>query len=325
MDIINHAEHSSEGEMSVVALGSKQKGTEPTVDFRGSAGLELDLLRTLVAIADTGSFNRAARAVFRTPSAVSMQMKKLEEQVGQPLFAKNGRTVALTPDGEALLGYARRILKLADEALLRFRAPEIRGTIRLGAPDDYAGQFLPDILARFAASHPNVEVDVVCQSSYDLGGYLQDNAIDVALVTAGHGQISGGTTVHREELAWIGLKHGCAHEKDPIPLAVSHLGCCWRRQALDSLDRAGIAHRIAYTSKHYVGQLAAVMAGLAIAPFPKSSATGDLKILGEESGLPPIGRYEIELHRSPSAKGALFDALISHIESNFRGYDVAAA
>ncbi len=311
--------------MAVVALDPKQKRSEPAPDFRIGAGLELDLLRTLVAIADTGSFNRAARAVYRTPSAVSMQMKKLEEQVGQPLFARNGRSVVLTPDGEALLGYARRILKLADEALLRFRAPEIQGTIRLGAPDDYASQFLPDILARFAASHPNVEVDVVCQSSHDLLEYLQDSKLDVALISSGHGQANGGITVYREDLAWVGLKHGCAHEKDPVPLAVSHVGCCWRRQALDALDRAGIAHRIAYTSKHYVGQLAAVMSGLAIAPFPRSSVTGDLKILGEEHRLPPIGRYEIELHRSPAAKGTLFDALASHIENNFRGYDVAAA
>jgi DNA-binding transcriptional LysR family regulator len=315
--------------MSVIALDLKQNGRQNTQDFlpnyRGGAGLELDLLRTLAAIADTGSFNRAARVVFRTPSAVSMQMKKLEEQVGQPLFAKNGRSVVLTPDGEALLGYARRILKLADEALLRFRAPEIQGTIRLGAPDDYASQFLPDILARFAASHPNVEVDVVCQSSNDLLEFLHDSKLDVALISSGHGQASGGVTVYREDLAWVGLKHGCAQEKDPIPLAVSHLGCCWRRQALDALDRAGIAHRIAYTSKHYVGQLAAVMSGLAIAPFPRSSVTGDLKALGEEHGLPPIGRYEIELHRSPAAKGPLFDALVSHIENNFRGYDVAAA
>jgi DNA-binding transcriptional LysR family regulator len=311
--------------MSVVALKSKSEQAAPVPDVRVGAGLELDLLRTLVAIADTGSFNRAARTVFRTPSAVSMQMKKLEEQVGQALFAKNGRSVVLTPDGEALLSYARRILKLADEALLRFRAPEIRGTIRLGAPDDYASLFLPDILSRFAASHPNVEIDVVCQSSSELVTLLEDNSLDVALISAGHGQGSGGVTVYREDLGWVGLKHGCAHEKSPIPLAVSHVGCCWRRQALNALDRSGVPYRIAYTSKHYVGQLAAVMAGLAIAPFPRSSITGELKMLGEVSGLPPIGRYEVELHRSPAAKGSLFDALANHIENNFRGYDAKAA
>src|ERR1044072_7106541 len=98
--------------MSVVALNSSPQSSAVSPEIRGGAGLELDLLRTLVAIADTGSFNRAARAVFRTPSAVSMQMKKLEEQIGRALFAKDGRSVALTPDGEVLVGYARRILKL---------------------------------------------------------------------------------------------------------------------------------------------------------------------------------------------------------------------
>src|ERR671916_535781 len=150
--------------MSVVAINAVPGEPETSIEFRSATGLDVDLLRTLVAIADTGSFNRAARAVFRTPSAVSMQMKKLEEQVGRPLFAKDGRSVILTPDGEALVGYGRRILKLTQEALQRFRAPEIEGTIRLGTPDDYAGRFLPDILARFAASHPQVEVDVTCQS-----------------------------------------------------------------------------------------------------------------------------------------------------------------
>jgi DNA-binding transcriptional LysR family regulator len=310
--------------MSVVELNAKSQDTDLPTEFRSTAGLELDLLRTLVAIADTGSFNRAAKAVFRTPSAVSMQMKKLEEQVSRPLFAKDGRSVILTPDGEALVGYGRRILKLADEAMQRFRAPQIQGTIRLGAPDDYAGQFLPDILARFAASHPDVQVDVFCQSSMDLLKLLDTNAVDIALVSSGHGQLSG-MTVHREPLVWAALRHGCAHEKSPLPLAVSHVGCCWRRQALNALDRQAIPYRLTYTSKHFLGQLAAVMGGLAIAPLPLSSVKGDLKVVDEEANLPPIGHYEIELRRSPAATGPLFDALENHIVSNFRSYDVQAA
>jgi DNA-binding transcriptional LysR family regulator len=311
--------------MSVVALNSNPQESEGSPDFRGGAGLELDLLRTLVAIADTGSFNRAARAVFRTPSAVSMQMKKLEEQVARPLFAKDGRSVILTPDGESLVGYGRRILKLADEAMQRFRAPEIEGTIRLGIPDDYAGHFLPDILARFAASHPNVEVDVFCQSSRELLAHLDDNAIDIALVTSGSGQQTAGMTLYRGQLVWVGLRHGCAHERNPLPLAVSHLGCCWRKQALSSLDRAGISYRIAYSSKHYLGQFAAVMGGLAIAPLPSSIVKGDLKVFGEEAGLPAIGHFELEMRRASTSTGPLFEALASHIVNNFRGNDAVAA
>lgn len=310
--------------MSVVAMNRELADEEAGVEFRGGPGLDLDLLRTLVAIADTGSFNRAARAVYRTPSAVSMQMKKLEDQVGRPLFAKDGRSVVLTPDGEALVGYGRRILKLAQEALQRFRAPEIEGTIRLGTPDDYAGRFLPEILARFAASHPTIEVDVSCLPSSDLLRKLEDGSMDVALVSSGHGQ-PRGTVVHREQLVWAGLRNGCAHEARPLRLALSHVGCCWRRMALDSLDRAGVSYRVAYSSRHYLGQLAAMMAGQALAPLPRSTVQGDLKILGEEVGLPPIGQFGIELHRAPAATGPLFDALSNHIETNFRGYEAAAA
>jgi len=310
--------------MSVIAMNPIPGEGEGGIEFRSATGLDFDLLRTLVAIADTGSFNRAARAVFRTPSAVSMQMKKLEDQVGRPLFAKDGRSVSLTPDGEALVGYGRRILKLAEEALSRFKAPEIQGTIRLGTPDDYAVRFLPEILARFAASHPNVEVDVFCMGSRDLLYHLDDGTIDVALVSAGMAPNSA-MVVHREPLVWAGLRHGCAHERTPLPLAVSHVGCCWRRMAIDALDRAGIPHRTAYSSRHYLGQLAAMLAGLAIAPLPRSVVQGDLKVIGEEAGLPQIGYCELELRRSPTANGALFDALATHIENNFRGYDAAVA
>lgn len=309
--------------MSVASLRA-DPDDEVVVDFRANSGLDVDLLRTLVAIADTGSFNRAARAVFRTPSAVSMQMKKLEEQIGRPLFAKDGRSVVLTPDGETLVGYGRRIVKLTQEALQRFRAPDIEGTIRLGTPDDYAGRFLPDILARFAASHPNVEVDVSCLPTHDLIEKLDANQIDVALVSSGHGQ-SSGTIVHREQLVWAGLRHGCAHEARPVRLALSHLGCCWRRMALEALDRAGIQYRIAYSSRHYLGQLAPLMAGLALAPLPLSTVTGDLKVFGEDAGLPPIGSLGIELRRAPGATGPLYDALADHIQTNFRGYQAAAA
>jgi DNA-binding transcriptional LysR family regulator len=325
--MISVVEHWAESAMSVVAWTKEPQTEENTAEFRGSAGLDVDLLRTLVAIADTGSFNRAARAVFRTPSAVSMQMKKLEEQVGRPLFAKDGRSVILTPDGEALVSYGRRILKLAEEALARFRAPQVAGTVRLGAPDDFATRFVPDILARFAASYPHVEVDVAVLASRDLAAMLETGELDVALLSSGsaNSPINPVSVVHRERLVWAGLRHGCAHERRPLPLALSNVGCAWRTMALEALDRAGIQYRVAYTSRHYIGQLAPVLAGLAVAPFPSMVVTQDLKVVGEEAGLPALGHYEVELRRSPMAGGPLVDAIAEHIENNFRGYDAAAA
>jgi DNA-binding transcriptional LysR family regulator len=124
---------------------------------------------------------------------------------------------------------------------------------------------------------------------------------------------------------WAGLRHGCAHEAKPLPLALSHVGCCWRRQALDALDRAGIPYRVAYSSRHYMGQLAPLLAGLALAPLPRATVTGDLKIFGEETGLPAIGTFGIELRRAPGATGPLFDILADHIEGNFRASEAAVA
>lgn len=284
----------------------------------GSAMLEIDLLKTFAAIARTGSFSRAAQAVHRTPSAVSMQMKRLEEIVGRPLFAKDGRNVVFTEAGDELLGYARRILRLNEEALARFRCADTAGMVRLGTPDDYATRFLPKILARFAASHPFVQVDVDCRPSTELVGRLEAGQIDIALVSAGLGchVSSVGTIVHREKLVWAGVRYGEAHERRPLPLAVSGTSCAWRIRALDALDAIGIPYRVAYSSQHYVGQMAAVLADLAVAPLPASVIDGDLVPI-DERVLPAIGHYEIQMMRSPRATGAAVEALAGHIVASF--------
>ena len=147
-------------------LGVKRWKAEPLP--RGAATLDLETLRTFLAIVDTGNFQRAARAVFRTPSAVSLQMKKLEEQIQKPLFLKNGRTVTLTPEGEVLSSYARRLLALADETVFRFRAPGQKHHIAIGITNDYAIQLLPDIIARLAISHSDIDLELVCMSSAEL-------------------------------------------------------------------------------------------------------------------------------------------------------------
>ncbi|MDK9697245.1 MAG: LysR substrate-binding domain-containing protein [Siculibacillus sp.] len=285
----------------------------------GSAVLEIDLLRTLLAVHQTGSFSRAAQSVFRTPSAVSMQMKRLEEIVGRPIFAKDGRGVALTPAGDDLIGYARRIMQLNDEALARFRCADTRGVVRLGTPDDYATKFLPSILARFAASHPHVQVDVVCQPSRNLVRLLEEGEVDLALVSVGLGcGIPGtGTIVHRERLVWAGARWGEAHLKRPLPLAVSGTTCTWRSLAMARLDREAIPYRVAYSSQHYVGQVAAVLADLAVAPLPRSVISGELVPIDEKL-LPAIGHYEIQLMTAARATGAAMEALSGHIVQSFQ-------
>ncbi|HXH02427.1 MAG TPA: LysR substrate-binding domain-containing protein, partial [Candidatus Competibacteraceae bacterium] len=225
-------------------------------------GIEHDLLRTFVAIADQGGFTRAAEAVNRTQSAVSMQMKRLEEDIVQrPLFERDGRGVRLTGEGELLLGYARRILRLHDEALGVLRQPDMVGTVRIGIPDDYVMPFLPNILTRFTRAYPLVQVEVLCQPSEQL--LRGDQQLDLFIATFRPGQ-ERGVLLRREPTVWATAENGCAQVRDPLPLALFMEGCFFREWALRALEAEGRAYRIAYTSPSITTLLAAVSAGLAV-------------------------------------------------------------
>src|SRR5882757_647036 len=145
--------------------------------------LDLDVLRTFVAIAETGSFTTAANAVYRTPSAVSMQIKKLEDILGRSVFSRDARSVSLTTDGEMLLGYARRMLAINREAVSKFIVPDIVGVVRLGSPDDYGERLLPYVLKRFAHSHPSIAVDVIIDQSSNLRRRMDERTLDITLIT----------------------------------------------------------------------------------------------------------------------------------------------
>jgi DNA-binding transcriptional LysR family regulator len=281
--------------------------------------LENDVLRTFVAIAETGSFAKAAKSVFRTPSAVSMQIRKLEDTLERAVFVREGRSVRLTPEGEALLGYARRMLRLSDEAVGLFRKPEIEGTVCIGTPDDFGTRFLPNILSRFARTHPAVDVDVTLAMSNELIEKLDDGELGLTLVTSafGPGALSRGQVVYTEPLVWAGLECGCAYEQRPLPLALAPHACAWRNTALTALDHAGIPHRIAYSSPHAAGQLAAVYADLAIAPLPESLIEAPMQRLDERHGLPPLGEYHIVLAKAVNP-GPCTEALARHVVESFR-------
>src|SRR5271165_4345723 len=203
-------------------------------------GLDPDLLRAFVLIADGGSFTRAASLVGRTQSAVSMQVKRLEEALGQPVLARRkGGGVELTPHGEYLLARAREILALNDEVMATFRAPVIAGTVRLGTPDDYALRYLPPILKRFAETHPAVDVEVTCEPSEILIRRLQDGELDLTICTDGNAPTGWPSkTLWRGPLMWITSARHSAHRQDPVRLALAQPHCCWRRAAIDALEQA---------------------------------------------------------------------------------------
>jgi DNA-binding transcriptional LysR family regulator len=270
--------------------------------------IETDLLATFVAIADAGGFTEAAARIGRTQSAVSMQMRRLEERLGGPLFLRAGRGVILSPRGEQLLPHARRLLRANREVVAAFSAGALDGRLRLGAPDDYASTFLPPVLARLALTHPRVEVDMLCATSADLIAAIAAGGLDLAIVTAGSGE-RDATLLRREPLVWVGHPGHPAHERDPLPLAVFHPGCLFRRAALDALGGAGRASRIAYTSLSDAGVVAAVRAGLAVGVLARSTVPEGLVVLGPAAGLPPLPEVGIAMVRAPSPATALRTAL----------------
>lgn len=280
------------------------------------APLEADLLQTFVAIAEAGTFTDAAHRLNRTQSAVSMQIKRLEEQLTRPVFIREGRTVRLSRDGEILLGHARRILRAHQEALAEFVETDLRGTVSLGIIDEYAVAFLPGFLSRFAETHPLVHVEVVCDTSINLIPRVAAGGLDFAVITHGHGN-DGGTVLMREPVVWVGSAYHCAHERDPVPLALFHEGCRFRRWAIEALARNNRGYRLAYTSVSLAGILAAINGGLAIGALPRSNVTPGLRMLTERDGFPPLPEYEMALLRSDNATAPVHDHLERHIIEDF--------
>jgi DNA-binding transcriptional LysR family regulator len=279
--------------------------------------LELDVLRTFVAIAETGSFTGAASAVFRTPSAVSMQIKKLEDILGRAVFSRDARSVSLTPDGEMLLGYARRLLAVNREAVAKFIMPDISGVVRLGSPDDYGERVLPPVLKRFAQSHPSVAVDVVIDVSGNLRRRMEERQLDIMLFNHSPKlHIDGAETLFVEPLVWAGARAGSAHLRDPLPISVWEEGCAWRAGALEALGKGGRNFRVAYMSAHTAVQRAAVLSDLAVAPLPRSFHGEDLVELGDQDGLPQLGSYAIGMVVA-SDPSAPVQAAAEHIRATF--------
>jgi DNA-binding transcriptional LysR family regulator len=280
-----------------------------------SVVLDIDQLKTFVAIVDTGSFTRAAEIVHKTQSAVSMQMKRLEERVGKPIFARDGRASKLTEDGERLLDYARRILRLNVECLATFSDAELAGRVRLGVPDDYADRYLPEILARFSRSNPKVEVTVVCEPTPMLVERIHANDLDLAIIT--HVENRGPAEIIREErLLWVTSHRHAAQDEIPVPLALGRPTCNWRQAATERLDLVGRPYRILYASWNSNAVGAAVMAGLAVSVLPESAIRTGMRILGPQDGFPSLPSCKIGLMRNRHDFPALGDALAGHIVSS---------
>jgi DNA-binding transcriptional LysR family regulator len=282
--------------------------------------LDPELLRAFQLIAEGESFTRAADRLGRTQSAISMQIKRLEEILGHTVLSRGrGGGITLTPHGRYLLTRAREILALNDEVIATFRVPTISGTVRLGTPDDYALSHIPGVLRRFAETHPAVQVDVLCSSSSDLVEKLKAGDLDLTLVSEGS-EPRGWPSVPlwRGPLTWITATRYAPHRQDPLPLALAHEACGWRAAAEQALRTAGIRYRIAYLSGTQIGTHAPVLAGLAVTISALTVLPEGVRPMRPDEGLPSLPDFSILMLQGRMAAQPVTDALAGHIQAHFR-------
>jgi len=283
--------------------------------------LDPDLLRTFTAIVDTGGFTAAGEAIHKTQSAVSLQMRKLEDAVGRPLFEKSGRGVRLTADGERLLPHARRILTAEREALAAFAEPDAEGRVAIGAPDDYATHVMPRLLPRFRQAYPKIQVELVAGASEELVRRVEAGELDLAIVTesADRRPRGGSVLLLRDPAVWITSARHQTHEDDPLPLALYAEPCPHRRAALEALDGSGRRHWVAYSSVSSAGISAAAREGMAVGVISASNVAEDHRRLGPDDGFPVLPAFSIVLKRRPGRKGRdRLDRLQAHVVEAFK-------
>ncbi|MCP4022651.1 MAG: LysR family transcriptional regulator [Desulfobacteraceae bacterium] len=277
--------------------------------------LAIDLLETFVIVAQTRNFTATGNRIHRTQSAVSMQMKRLAETVGRPLFDIQGKQIRLSPTGEILLEHAQKIIHAHKIAAREISRSQLKGRVRFGAPEDYASLFIPKILTSFAKDYPDIRVDVFCYSSDQLFYLLLQDKLDLAVCT----QLEkDGEIIYQDPVVWIAAPGFEIKQNHSIPLAVYNHNCIYRKWATDALDTAGISYHIAYMSPSISGILAAVDSGLAVAPVGMSVLRTNLRLAHAGNELPGLPKACIRLHRSKNMNNPLVDHLANHVRKSFQ-------
>jgi len=271
--------------------------------------LELDLLRSFAAVADTGSFTAAAELVARTQSAVSMQIKRLEETLGRRVFERSSRSLALTGEGELLLGYARRILELNDESLRTIARPPVTGRARLGVTEYFVPNELPRILSRFAAAHPGVQLDVRMGLSRDLRVELDAGRLDAAIVRIQDGE-KGATPLWRESQVWVAAEGWALERGQAVPLVALPQGCVLREFAMETFRRQKREWHLAYTGSSMASVQAAVLAGLGVSIVSQSTVVAGMQVLRGRSW-PDPGALQAGVVKGAGARDEIVAALAS--------------
>lgn len=277
------------------------------------SGLDSDLLRTFLAVAECRNLTIAAESLGRTQSAISVQVKKLERDLGVRLFDRRARGMHPTPEGEALQPAARSAVDGIDRIAGMFRQP-LSGKVRVGIPDEMGHGFLETVLGRFSGQHPGVEIEIRCVNSTAFPDLIHRNKLDLAVHANRPGQTEGDV-LYTETCVWAAAKSWKSAGDLPVPLALFDRACWWRDVAVAAMENAGIPYRVAVTSESTAGVLAALRAGLAVGMLERQQVTDDLRVLGSKDGFPGLPKSALCLLRRPDADGATIDAMDSAIRS----------
>lgn len=276
--------------------------------------LDNALLKSFIAISETRNFTEAANIVGRSQSALSLQIKNLEEALNCKLFLRSSRRVLLTKEGEIFLGYAKRIIDLQWEAYSKLREPDIEGKIRLGTPEDFATYYLPKILSTFKQQHPQIQLSVECDLTLNLVSGFNKGKYDIALVKRDPKKVTGGIRVWKEPLVWACADNYPIQKK--ISLVLAPEPCIYRNRAVASLNKAKKLWSIVYSSPSLAGTIAAVKAGIGITVLPSNMVPHGLHVL---RNLPHLPDSEIALMKSKQISKA-GEILVGHITQSLKAH-----
>ncbi|MHC5192264.1 LysR family transcriptional regulator [Pseudomonas frederiksbergensis] len=260
------------------------------------------LLRAFVAIKDTGSFTRAAERLHLSQSAISHQIRRLEEQAGTTLLVRTTRRLTLTEDGEDFLRHAEQILKAQDALSRRFEASSVSGAVRFGVPENFIGEGLPPLLSRFARQFPAVRLDVTVGTYLDLRALVDADGLDLSVVMALPGSQAGGTVLRETRFVWAAAQSFDFTGDAPLPLAFAPAPCLHRQVAVDALESSTVDWRVAFTSPSQQGLRAAVLAGLAVTALPLGDLEPGMVVIDGQYGLPPLLDADFRLIWSVTGK-----------------------
>lgn len=282
--------------------------------------LAIDLLRSFVTIAETGSYTRAAEQLYRTQPALSLQIKRLEEQVGTRLFLRNGRETTVTEAGQVLLSYAQRILDLNEEAVAKLSVVETEGVVRVGVLEEVALGPLVELLTKFGRLCTKIQLELQVATSRELAGRIRDHSLGLAVANSAYAN-GNIVSLWQEPYVWAAHAAYAFHEEDVLPLVLTpeEAPCAIRDDALAALRRNGRRWHVVFSSVSLAAEQAAIRAGLGIGLIARSAVTPEMRTYGPDDGFPKVPLADIALYRSTEATSdavdCLADFLVTHLRS----------